>query len=144
MKFVFHDGGRAAAGFKGVAGDCVCRAIAIVTGRPYLAVYNDLNALGARERKSKRRRGKSSARTGVHIPTIRRYMASLGYRWVPTMHIGSGCTVHLRDGELPVGRLLVSVSRHTTAVIDGVIYDRYDPSREGTRCVYGYFVKEGV
>jgi hypothetical protein len=26
-------------------------------------------------------------------------------------------------------------------VIDGVIHDLYDPSRDGTRCVYGYYQK---
>ncbi len=55
------------------------------------------------------------------------------------MAIGSGCTVHLRIGELPAGRLVVSLSKHMTAVIDGVIHDTYDPSRGGTRCVYGYW-----
>lgn len=25
------------------------------------------------------------------------------------------------------------------AVVDGVIFDTHDPSRDGTRCVYGYF-----
>lgn len=33
--FIFNDGGRAAAGFRGKAGDCVCRAIAIAAERPY-------------------------------------------------------------------------------------------------------------
>jgi hypothetical protein len=44
------------------------------------------------------------------------------------MQIGSGCTVHLRADELPSGRLVVSVSKHLTAVIDGVIHDAHDPS----------------
>ena len=55
------------------------------------------------------------------------------------MQIGSGCTVHLRADELPPGRLVVSVSKHLTAVIDGVIHDTHDCSRRGTRCVYGYW-----
>jgi hypothetical protein len=59
------------------------------------------------------------------------------------MHIGRGCTVHLRAEELPTGRLVVSLSKHVTAVVNGVIRDTYDPSRGGTRCVYGYFTKEG-
>lgn len=141
MKFVFDDGGRAAAGFKGQTGDCVCRSIAIVTGKPYKEVYDELNVMAASERTGKRKRGKSSARTGVYKPTIRRYLASLGYQWTPTMQIGQGCTVHLADDELPEGRLIVSVSRHLTAVIDGVIHDTHDPSRGGSRCVYGYFSK---
>lgn len=32
MTFVYDDGGRSAAGFKGKTGDCVTRAIAIATG----------------------------------------------------------------------------------------------------------------
>lgn len=139
--FKFNDGGREAAGYKGKAGDCACRAIAIVTGKPYQEVYDLINEFAAKERTGKRKRGKSNARTGVYPNTIRRIMEHLGWRWVPTMKIGSGCKVHLHHSELPAGRLLVNVSRHYTTMIDGVINDTYDPSRAGTRCVYGYFVE---
>lgn len=141
MKLEHDDGGRAAAGFKGEASDCVCRSIAIATGKPYAEIYADLNSLGGLERSSKRRRGKSSARTGVFKPTYRRYLESLGWRFVATMGIGTGCKVHLRDGELPMGRIIAVVSKHLVAVIDGVMHDTHDPSRDGTRCVYGYFRK---
>jgi hypothetical protein len=141
MEFVYNDGGRVEAGFKGEAGDCVTRAIAIATGKPYREVYDALNNLSARERRGKRKRGVSNARTGVYKGTKRRYLESLGWRWVPTMAIGSGCTVHLRADELPAGRLIVALSRHSAAVIDGVLHDTHDCSRDGTRCVYGYFVR---
>lgn len=141
MKHIHHDGGRKAAGFEGATGDCATRAIAIATGKPYQEVYDSINALATRERKGKRKRGVSNARTGVYKPTTRRYMESIGWRWVPTMQIGSGCKVHLRAEELPAGRLVVSVSKHLCAVVDGVVYDTHDPSRFGTRCVYGYFVE---
>jgi hypothetical protein len=143
-RWQYNDGGRAAAGYKGRTGDCVVRAIAIATERPYQEVYDAINELGKGERTGSRKRGKSNARTGVHKPTTRRYMVSLGWEWVPTMTIGSGCNVHLRDDELPMGRLVVMVSRHAVAVIDGVIHDIYEPSRDGTRCVYGYFQKRGT
>jgi hypothetical protein len=45
----------------------------------------------------------------------------------------------LKADELPAGRLIVSVSKHLVAVIDGVAHDTHDPSRGGTRCVYGYY-----
>lgn len=135
-----NDGGRAAAGYKGKTGDCVCRAIAIATERPYQEVYELIEQFAARERATKKRRGKkSSPRTGVFKPTTRRVIESLGWVWTPTMQVGQGCKVHLRADELPKGRLIVSVSRHLTAVIDGVIHDTYDCSRGGTRCVYGYW-----
>jgi hypothetical protein len=142
MTFQINDGGRAAAGFRGETGDCVCRAIAIAAELPYAEVYVALNEAALRERPRVGRRKRSSARTGIQIPTIRRYLTSIGWRWVPTMQIGSGCKVHLRANELPSGRLIVSVSRHVVAVIDGVVHDTHDPTREGMRCVYGYYTRE--
>lgn len=132
------------AGFKGHVGDCVCRAICIAAELDYRDMYERINRLGARERRTKhRKRGPSSASDGVYKSTTKKLIASLGnWIWTPTMGIGTGCRVHLRDGELPQGRLIVSVSRHWVAVIDGVIYDKFDCSRGGTRCVYGYFWRE--
>ncbi len=171
MRVVFDDGGRAAAGFAGRAGDCVTRSIAIATGLPYLEVYEALSAGCREQRVTKRSRRRASARSGVDTRRkwFRDYMASLGFQWVPTMRIGSGCRVHLVDGELPAGRLIVALSKHYTAVIDGVIHDTHDPQREvhcitpnrgqalragewinangvcsiSRRCVYGYWVVRG-
>jgi len=139
MDFVFHDGGRAAAGFKGETGDCVTRSIAIATGKSYQEVYDALNRLAQTERVGKRKTKRSSSRNGVFRQTYQRYLESLGWRWTSIMSIGSGCQVHLRASELPAGPLLVKVSRHLTAVIDGALYDTHDCSRGGKRCVYGYF-----
>ena len=139
MQFVYDDGGRKAAEYRGDTGDCATRAIAIVTGTPYQNVYQLVNEYGRAERKGKNRRSKSSARTGVWSLTMRRIMADLGWSWQPTMAIGQGCTVHLRAEELPGGKLIVRTSKHYVAVINGVVHDTYDPSRDGTRCVYGYW-----
>ena len=144
-RFTYSDGGRAAAGFKGEAGDCVCRAVAIAAGRPYDVVYRELSEINARMRPSKRcsSAGRRSARNGVRTKSdlFHRYMDSLGFTWTPTMSVGQGCKVHLRADELPMGMLVVRVSKHVVAVLDGVIHDTYDPSRGGTRCVYGYWRK---
>lgn len=133
MLHVYNDGGRAAAGFKGSAGDCVCRSVAIVTGRPYKEVYERL-AAGTGAQRATKRKGKraASARNGINTKRkwFRDYMTELGLRWVPTMKIGSGCKVHLADGELPNGKIIVSLSRHYTAVVDGIIHDTFDPQRE--------------
>ena len=52
MKFQFNDGGRIAAGYKGSAGDCVVRSVAIATGLPYQKIYDLVNKLSARERRA--------------------------------------------------------------------------------------------
>ena len=140
MKWEYDDGGRADAGFKGYTGDCVVRAISIATRLPYQSVYDTVNVLAQDEKPSRRRKARSSARTGVHRITYQRFLEDLGWLWVPTMKIGTGCQIHLDAGELPSGRLIVRVSKHMCAVINGVVRDTADPSRDGTRCVYGYFM----
>jgi hypothetical protein len=130
MQYVYNDGGRAAAGYSGSTGDCVTRAMAIATGLSYQWVYDKLNELAKVEKIGKRKLKTSNARTGVYRTSYERLMRQIGWTWVPTMQIGSGCKVHLTDGELPPGRLVVKLSRHLTAVIDGVIHDTYDPQRE--------------
>ena len=146
--WVQDDGGRQAAGFKGSTGDCVVRAIAIACELPYAEVYDALHeaTLGRRAAAPQARTSLRRSRPRSRQPTHRRhrrvydrYLADRGWVWTPTMKIGHGCTVHLRAEELPRGRLIVRVSRHMCAVIDGVIHDTHDPSREGTRCVYGYW-----
>lgn len=145
VEWVHDDGGRAAAGYRGTTGDCATRAIAIAARLPYAEVYDTINRLAqAHERRGKRKRTISNARLGVHRPTMHRYLASLGATWTPTMTIGSGCTVHVRTDELPAGRLVLSLSGHYAAFIDGVLYDNHDCSRDGTRCVYGYWTLPGA
>lgn len=136
MKYQFNDGGRAEAGFKGTADDCVARALAIVLQRPYGVIYDYVNEICKQVEGSK---PKSSARKGVSKKVTKKIMESLGLVWYPTMIVGEGCTVHLRENELPTGRIIVSVTKHVTAVVDGVLHDNHDCARDGQRCVYGYW-----
>ena len=143
MEFQFNDGGRVNAGFKGKAGDCACRAIAIATGINYKDAYKLINDFAKNEKLGKRKKARSNARTGVYNDTMKKIMESLGWEWVATMGIGSGCKVHMDSNELPSGNIIVRVSKHYAAVIDGVLNDTYDSSRDGSRCVYGYYRKRG-
>lgn len=127
--FKYDDGGRADAGFKGKTGDCVTRAIAIASGKGYKEVYDLINNVA----------GKPVARSGVAKDVVAQVMKDLGFKWTATMKIGSGCKVHLKADELPTGRVVCRTSRHLVAVIDGVVHDTYDCTRDGSRCVYGYW-----
>jgi len=152
--WVFDDGGRASAGFRGQTRDCFVRAVSIASRRPYREVYDFVNAVrrelrrgevASRRAAAKLRRRASlalrlgDARRGVSNPLFHEVMHRMGWVWKATMQYGKGCTTHLRADELPGGRLVVRVSKHMVALIDGVMHDTHDPSREGTRCVYGYF-----
>jgi hypothetical protein len=149
--FVYDDGGRKAAGYKGSARDCVTRAIAIAADLPYREVYDALAKGNANQRTSKQERqsknqtGVQSARNGIYTKRkwFKDYMNSLGFIWTPTMKIGSGCQVHVKEDELPIeGRLVLNLSKHCAAYIDGTLRDTGDCSRDGTRCVYGYWTKQ--
>lgn len=125
-------------------GSCVHRAISLAAGLPYRQVVHDLSVGALRERP--RRGTRSCPVSGVYTSKawFKEYMRSLGFTWVPTMGIGTGCRVHLTADELPMGRLVVMVSRHACAVIDRVLFDWKDCSRGGTRCVYGYWVLQST
>tara|TARA_R100000501_G_C2588492_1_gene89319 strand:+ start:182 stop:619 length:438 start_codon:yes stop_codon:yes gene_type:complete len=138
--FIFNDGGRAKAGYKGKAEDCVVRAIAIATETNYQKVYDDITKLNKNNNKKGK---KTSARDGnTNKKTINQYLKSKGWKWNATMGIGTGCKTHLKKDELPKGKIICRITRHIVAVINGVIHDTYNCSRNGTRCVYGYWIYE--
>lgn len=152
LPWSFDDGGRAASGLRGATGDCVARSVAIASGLPYVQVYARLASGNSCQRAGKFGKRPRTARNGIQTSRkwFRDYMAELGFKWTPTMRVGQGCKVHLLAGELPAGRLVVALSKHLTAVIDGVIRDTFDPSRTSVkndergyrlshRCVYGYW-----
>lgn len=141
MKHKYNDGGREEAGYKGKAGDCVVRAIAIALKIPYEEVYTDLKKLSADKKRRATKKKYNTPRNGVHMNVSKEYLLNKGWGWKSTMGIGTGCRVHLCEEELPKGRIIVRLSRHFCCVINGVINDTYDPSRGGNRCVYGYFYK---
>lgn len=140
MKFVYSDGGRSNYYRTTNVGDCVTRAICNATGKDYKEVYDALNRITKESKPSKRERGTSSSRDGVHTRIAKKYIEEvLGWVWHPTMGIGTGCQVHLAEDELPTGNLILNLSRHFSCTRDGVLYDTYDCTRDGNRCVYGYW-----
>lgn len=129
MEHIYNDGGRGNY-FQGSAGDCVTRAIAIATRKDYKEVYDTIKKLIGH-----------TPRNGMTKKETRDAMEHFGFTWKSMMMIGRGCQCHLNEDELPKGTIICQVSHHVTAVIDGIIYDTFNPSRDGTRCVYGYWVK---
>ena len=79
LKLKVDDGGRFAAGYKGKAGDCVVRSIAIVTGMSYQKVYQDLYDANENFRISSKtklarslKQKNDSPRTGTHRVVLKK------------------------------------------------------------------------
>jgi hypothetical protein len=149
MICLYDDGGRRAAGFKGRAGDCVVRALAIATRTDYRKVYDychnrmkhtesqsaltpDLLARMTEEQRSRRKRQKSyhaSPRTGVPETVYGPWLKDRGFKY---QKIRGSKT--LRELPLP-GRICVARvkrsksgrSSHLVAIVDGVAYDTWNP-----------------
>ena len=115
IKHQYNDGGRRAAGFSGYAGDCMVRAIAIVTGIAYLEVYEFVNRMC----------GKPLARHGVANAICSKILRDLGARWVA-------------GHKLPErGKCILNMRGHLAAFIDGTLHDTHD-SLERNK-LYGYW-----
>jgi Protein of unknown function (DUF2786) len=129
MKYVFNDGGLAATKHNEI-NDCACRAIAIATERPYHEIWAAFKTL--LETEGPRRAN------GVDESVQHKLMESLGWTWVRTPK------AHLREDDLPPGRLVVCIRGHSVAVVNGVVHDTFNPSRKKNGkppLVYGYYKK---
>lgn len=136
MRYIQDDGGRADSGFKGSAGDCATRAIAIATGDPYRATYNALGELAAEMTGGL----ETSVRNGVSQAVFHRYITDGG--WALTLTPGA----YFVPESLPKQRVCIAVlHRHWVAVsVDGVVRDTWDSRKSNrTRCgapkLLGYY-----
>lgn len=129
MTFQYNDGGREAAGFKGVAGDCGARAMAIALGLDYKAVYKELAQANADNGRSK------SARNGINKDIYSEVLKRYGWVWHKApQFVGRKA----RCSDL-TGVVIAKQARHFVAVIDGVAQDIWNCTE---RMVYGYWAKQ--
>ena len=107
----------------------------------YKKIYNHINHLEKTIKVCKNEIG-GSAREGVRPRVYKHYLEKeLNFKWVSLCRIGQKEKTHLKTSELPKNKtLILRLSNHLTCVKNGILYDTYDCSREGTRIVYGYWV----
>lgn len=141
VAYIFNDGGRAEAGFKGKTGDCVTRAVAIATGKPYKEVYEFLAENNAKQRITKRSpktsAGVKTARNGINTKRkwFKDWMVGQGYKWVAVASIG---TTGILPRDVKHKHCIAKQRRHYVAILDGVVHDTWNSSE---RLVYGYWYK---
>lgn len=111
------DGGRIAAGYKGEAGDCVTRALAILTGKPYRELYREL----ARAQQSVT--GTRSARNGISSKAYQKVYAAHG---LTKVKLPKGPRPTYTEAHRRYGNCIVSTTRHVCALVDGKLRDIFD------------------
>lgn len=128
--FTYSDGGRGEAGYRGIAGDCVVRAMAIAMKRPYKDVYREL------AQANKDAGGKRSARNGVPKHVYAKVFNRHGWHWMSAPKFDGR---KARYDDLPPGTHIASMANHLTVVVDGVVHDAWDCRR---KMVYGYWTEQ--
>jgi hypothetical protein len=132
MNQIWNDGGRAACGFIGLAGDCVTRAISIATGAVYKEVYRSLGEASAK-----------SPRNGLRVQFANDYLVERGWKRFPGWNEPFDSTL------LPKGVAVVHLakengtSQHLCTVIEHTIHDTWNPS-EDDYFVYAYWLCESA
>jgi uncharacterized protein YfiM (DUF2279 family) len=129
MGYTQNDGGRAAAGYKGMAGDCGARALAIATGMDYQQAYSLIAV------ENKNMGFAKSARNGVHKNVYERVLKSLGWQWKSAPKFEGR---KARCSDL-TGTVIAQQAGHYVAVINGIPQDIWDCSH---KMVYGYWAKD--
>jgi hypothetical protein len=130
MRHIFNDGGRALAGYKGSAGDCGARAIAIALGMDYKAAYSLLADANKKAGKPK------SARNGIAKEVYSDVLKALGWVWVSAPKF-EGRKAQCSD--MYPGTVIARQAGHYVAVINGTPQDTWDCSH---KMVYGFWVKK--
>ena len=133
LRYVYDDGGRKDAGFKGDTGDCAVRAIAIVSGRPYIEVYRTMaaemkaagysasgNAYATREnkRKAPRKRGQLTA-----VKVQEKVMRMFGLEKVK---LPAGAKPTFAEAHATHGNCVARTAKHVAALKDGALRDLWD------------------
>jgi hypothetical protein len=130
MPWTYDDGGREIAK-SNCQFDCVTRACAIAMELPYQYITERLSAIAQRPFDDDFCRAPQMRGSLRNI--YEKFLTTHGWEWVPF-------ETQIQTNELPKGRLIVRCYGTTLlAVVDGVLHDTYDSSRQGRRVIHGYF-----
>ena len=100
--------------------DCTLRAISLLTNRNWDEVYNELSYLASKD--------------GLMMDSVEFIEDYLDDRYPRECHYSK--TIGEFAKEYPVGKYAVTTDGHITAIINGVIYDTFNPSNRIMRCAW--------
>lgn len=106
--------------FKNKVSDCTIRAISLIENKPYATTFRELSEY-ALER-------------GLMMDSVKNIESYLDDKYLRTCY--TGITLQEFVKEHPRGEYLVTMPNHITSVINGVIYDTFDPSNRIIKCVW--------
>ena len=100
--------------------DCTLRAISLLTNRSWNEVYEELSSLASKD--------------SLMMDSVIFIENYLDDRYPRECHYSK--TIGEFAKEYPYGKYAVTTNGHITAIIDGIIYDTFDPSYRIMRCAW--------
>lgn len=100
--------------------DCVLRSLSLLTGKTWREMQDELSDIANRD--------------GYMIDDVNFVEDYLDDRYPRECHYSK--TVGEFAREYPYGRYAVTMPNHITAIINGIIYDTFDPSNRVMRCAW--------
>lgn len=100
--------------------DCTLRAISLLTNRTWSEVYDELSTLANKD--------------GLMMDSVEFIEDYLDNRYPRECHYAK--TIGEFAKEFSHGKYAVTTNGHITAIIDGIIYDTFDPSEKIMRCAW--------
>lgn len=98
-------------------GDCVTRAISRASNIPYYLVYADIAEYCRRDA----RRGSPASGVAANTADFKLWMRDYGFDWFDAY-------AGFRIDDVPaIGRYVIPVHKHLTCVVEGRLYDTFDP-----------------
>jgi hypothetical protein len=128
FRFKQDDGGRAQSRRPRQKNDCTVRALAVTLGIEYDFAYEVLASFG--------RKSGAGFPFKTHAAAIFAN-CSADATWTAFQAVKGErrLTLPAFCARYPAGRYIVSMAKHITVVVDGVVHDDFQPGEE--RCVYG-------
>ena len=100
--------------------DCTLRAISLLTNKSWHDVYDELSTLANND--------------SLMMDSVVFIEDYLDDRYLRECHYSK--TIGEFAKEYPRGKYAVTMNGHITAIIDGIIYDTFDPSNRIMRCAW--------
>ena len=100
--------------------DCVIRSLSVLTDRDWRVVYDELSDL--------------AGDVGLMFDKVEFVEDYLDDRYFRECHYSK--TIGEFAKEHPYGRYAITMDGHITAIIDGIIYDTFNPSDRIMRCAW--------
>ena len=139
MKWIYSPGVNRERYINEIPDCCYARALSNAMNLDYKEAYDLISKYIEKEELDEKY--KSNDRNSICKDVIKKVLVDMGWQNKSLMVFGQGTSHHICEKDLPKGSVIAQISKGITFIKDGVLFDKYDVSRNNTRCCYSIWTK---